>query len=408
MNKQLRLWVCCQLGAREHYAIPRALHQAGQLSHLITDAWVSNKSSLNVLPKSVLANLRERYHHDLAQASVESFTSSLVCFELSQRVKKSSGWQRMIARNMWFQNLALQSLKRISSQINNPVTLFAYSYAALNLFRYAKSQGWQTVLGQIDPGIVEQQLVADKYAHDSNYNSSREIAPAKYWIDWQQECSLADRIIVNSQWSSEALQKVGISQQKINIIPLAYQTPHNIHSYIRTYPPSFSYERPLRVLFLGQIILRKGIVALLEAADILRNQPIEFWLVGSQGITLTQSLPNLKLIGTVSRSLTDQYYQIADIFLFPTLSDGFGLTQLEAQAWKLPIIASKFCADVVKDNINGMLLNEVSGEAIAQALQSCINNPGKLELFSTQSVDITKFNLLNLQTQLESLDYTSA
>lgn len=402
MNKQLPSWVCCQLGAREHYAIPRALHQAGQLSHLITDAWISHNSLLNILPKSVLTNLRERYHHDLAQASVESFTSSLVRFELNQRMKKSLGWQRMIARNAWFQNLALQSLKRISAQIDYPITLFAYSYAALDLFQYAKSQGWQTVLGQIDPGIAEEQLVVDKYVSHPTYNSSCKVAPAKYWIDWQQECLLSDRIIVNSQWSSEALQKVGIPRQKIDIIPLAYQTPYNTRSYTRSYPSSFSKERPLRVLFLGQIILRKGIVALLEAADILSNQPIEFWLVGFPGISLAQTKPNIKLIGAIPRSLTDQYYQMADVFLFPTLSDGFGLTQLEAQAWKLPIIASKFCADVVKDNVNGILLNEVSGEAIAQALKSCINNPNKLEIFARQSVDITNFNLLNLQHHLQS------
>ncbi|MBF2066451.1 MAG: glycosyltransferase family 4 protein [Calothrix sp. C42_A2020_038] len=407
MTNHSSSWICCQLGAREHYAIPRALHQSKQLTYLITDAWVSPKSRLNLLPKLFVANLRERYHQDLSQASIDSFTNSLICFELSQRFQKKSGWERMIARNAWFQKQALQSLRRISSSINYPPTLFAYSYTALNLFYYAKSQGWQTVLGQIDPGLLEEQLLVEeyeKYQVNKFYKSNFEVAPAKYWFDWQKECSLADRIIVNSLWSSQALQKVGVSKQKIDIIPLAYQPPQDAHNFIRTYPSSFSKERPLRVLFLGQIILRKGIFPLLEAAFILRNQPIEFWLVGYQGVDIPQ-YPQVKLIGSVSRSATAKYYQQADVFLFPTLSDGFGITQLEAQAWKLPVIASKFCGDVVKHGVNGILLEDVTANAIIQALELCLQNPWKLELFASKST--CDLNLFQLQEHLQKLSFVN-
>lgn len=41
-------WICCQIGAREHYTIPRALHQQRKLSHLITDAWVNPSSPLKL------------------------------------------------------------------------------------------------------------------------------------------------------------------------------------------------------------------------------------------------------------------------------------------------------------------------------------------------------------------------
>ena len=37
-------WLCCQLGAREHYAIPRALFRIGMLGCLVTDAWVPPSS----------------------------------------------------------------------------------------------------------------------------------------------------------------------------------------------------------------------------------------------------------------------------------------------------------------------------------------------------------------------------
>jgi glycosyltransferase involved in cell wall biosynthesis len=402
MFEKFSLWSCCQLGAREHYAIPRALHQAGQLAHLITDAWVPPHYALNRLPTPLLANLRQRFHADLASASVHANTCSLIRFEIAQRLQRTWGWERIIARNRWFQQQAVQLLDTLTPY----PTLFAYSYAALELFRYAKAKGWRTILGQIDPGPLHEKLVLDEHARHPTYRSSWQPAPPHYWASWREECSLADRIVVNSLWSSQALQQAGIPEHKIDIIPLAYQPPKQARDFVRAYPPIFSAQRPLRVLFLGQVTLQKGIGALLEAASLLRDQPIEFWLVGSQGIARPKhSNEQVRWIGPVPRSATAMYYQLADVFLFPTLSDGFGLTQLEAQAWKLPIIASRFCGEVVKDRVNGSILQEVSGQAIAEALQFCLKNPRQLEAFAQQSTNTSCFSLSQLHHHLQSLHY---
>lgn len=408
MNDNYSSWICCQLGAREHYAIPRALHQQKQLAHLITDAWVSPQSALSVLPIPTLTKLRERFHPDLAQAPVHAFTSSLIHFELAQRIYKKTGWKLIIARNQWFQQQIVRSLDIISRQLKYQPTLFAYSYAALELFRYAKTKGWRTILGQIDPGSMDENIVLREHIKYPNYQSKWQSAPPQYWTSWKEECSLADRIVVNSLWSKQALQQVGIPEHKIDIIPLAYQPPEQAYNFVRTYPQSFTIERPLRVLFLGKVALRKGIAALLESATLLKGQPIEFWLVGSQDIAKTQQNQELKQvqwIGTVPRSATAKYYQLADVFLFPTLSDGFGLTQLEAQAWKLPVIASRFCGEVVKHQINGLLLPEVSLQAIVDALLFCLNNPQQLQAFSQQSTNIDSFSLSQLQYHLQTLAY---
>lgn len=413
MSEKLPSWICCQLGAREHYAIPRALHQAGQLAHLITDAWVTPQSAINSLPIPLLAKLRERFHSDLAQAPIHDFTGSLIRFELTQRIKKTSEWKRIIARNDWFQKHAVQLLNSLNprlSTLNSYPTLFAYSYGALELFRYAKTRGWRTVLGQIDPGLVYDKSVLEEHARHPNYQSTWQPAPPHYWDRWREECLLADRIVVNSLWSSQALQQVDIPANKIDIIPLVYQPPKQAHDFVRTYPSAFSIERPLRVLFLGKVNLAKGVAALLEAVEILHDQPIEFWLVGSQEIARPPQAEvkgQVRWIGSVPRSTTAKYYQQADIFIFPTVSDGFGLTQLEAQAWKLPVIASRFCGEVVKDEENGLILQEVTGETIANALLFCLNNPQQLEGFvrATDNTSHFGFGLLQLQHHLQTLPY---
>jgi len=406
MSEKLPSWISCQLGAREHYAIPRALHYAGELAHLITDAWILPTSFLNHLPQPFFANLRDRFHPDLAQASVHAFTHSLIRFELAQRLQNTLGWTRIIARNRWFQQRAVEFLETITPKLNTCPILFAYSYAALELFRYAKSQGWYTILGQIDPGPVEETLVRQEHNRHPHYQSNWQPAPPEYWINWQEECLLADRIIVNSPWSSQALQQAGIPANKMDIIPLVYTPPETASTFERTYPAAFSTKRPLRVLFLGQVILRKGIGAILEAAELLHDQPIEFWFVGSPGIARSAKIyRNIKWIGAIPRSQTANYYQLADVFLFPSISDGFGLVQLEAQAWKLPIIASRCCGEVVKDQVNGLILPEVTGEAIALALEFCLRNPQRLQAFTRSATDISKFSLSQLYNHLQSLSY---
>ncbi|MEL6930918.1 MAG: glycosyltransferase, partial [Cyanobacteria bacterium J06600_6] len=151
-------WICCQLGAREHYAIPRVLHQIGQLKALVTDIWIDRQHPLNCLPKSYLSSLRARYHPQLKTAIVKSFTSNQVIWEMTHR-GESQEWELIMARNLWWQK---QALKMLTQEPQDHITLFAYSYTALELFKYAKYRGWKTILGQIDPGIIEAQLVAKK------------------------------------------------------------------------------------------------------------------------------------------------------------------------------------------------------------------------------------------------------
>jgi glycosyltransferase involved in cell wall biosynthesis len=396
-------WITCQLGAREHYSIPRALHQHQSLADLITDAWVPPDSPLGKLPLPALQSLQDRFHPDLAPATIHPANLPLLTFELRHRLHKTDLWQRTIARNHWFQNHALATLQAILPTAPSPPVVFAYSYAALTPLTYAKENGCLTLLGQIDPGPVEYDIVQTEHDRHPQLAPHWQPPPPHYWQTWLQECHLADYILVNSTWSQQALITAGIPADKLKIVPLAYQPPSNASSFDRTYPSKFSTNRPLRVLFLGQVILRKGLAALIEAAHQLRNEPIEFWVVGSLGITPPEPGPNLRWLGPMPRSQVAKYYQTADVFLFPTLSDGFGLTQLEAQAWKLPIIASQYCGEVVQPNINGILLSEVSAQAITATLMSCLAQPDHLQSLSSQSIPLTGFNLNRLYNQLTTI-----
>lgn len=376
-------WICCQIGAREHYAVARALHRHHALAQLLTDAWVRPMNLFGTLRPS----LRARYHGDLATADVYAPNLGNIAFELRARAAGLRGWPLMIARNAWFQKVAVAHLSQGKPADGSP-TLMAYSYAALEIFRFARSRGWRTVLSQIDPGPVEERIVAGLYDADPLHRADWQPPPRKYWSDWWEECSLADRIVVNSRWSYDALVDEGIPAAKIRVVPLAYDEQRSDEAFRRRYPVQFTVERPLRVLFLGQVNLRKGLGPLLDAIRLLEGKPIEFSIVGPLQLSISPEMcehPQIRWIGPIPRQDVARYFRDADVFAFPTLSDGFGLTQLEAQAWNLPIIATRYCGEVVKDGENGWILADVTAEAIAATLLQCLDRPAILEEYSARS-----------------------
>jgi glycosyltransferase involved in cell wall biosynthesis len=111
----------------------------------------------------------------------------------------------------------------------------------------------------------------------------------------------------------------------------------------------------------------------------------------------------VKWFGPATRRQAAEKYQAADIFILPTLSDGFAITQLEAQAYGLPVIASRFCGSVVDSGRNGMVLQEPSAACIAAAIRDCIADPGKLQNFAAGSHVANGFSLDTLAQRLQRL-----
>src|SRR5215471_4061322 len=227
MSSRTTKWLCCQLGAREHYAIPRALLRLTLLERLVTDAWVSPSS---FLAKRARPRLADRFHDELRNAPVTSFNSSLIVFELLACARRLGEWGRIIARNRWFQQNACSFLRSqfrkgawlprsfTLSTFNSQPILLSYSYTALEPFRHAKSRGWKTVLVQIDPGPEEERIVQEEAARVPDMAGNWQPAPADYWVSWRKECDLADRIVVNSEWSREGLLRSGVPTEKLSVI----------------------------------------------------------------------------------------------------------------------------------------------------------------------------------------------
>jgi glycosyltransferase involved in cell wall biosynthesis len=134
----------------------------------------------------------------------------------------------------------------------------------------------------------------------------------------------------------------------------------------------------LRVLWLGQVVLRKGIQYLIEAARLLEHENTRFEVVGPIGIseTAVKSAPrNVSFHGRATRDQAGDWYRQADLFVLPTVSDGFALTQLEAMAHGLPVIATPNCGRVVTDGVDGLIVPVRDGAALARAIDRYREEP---------------------------------
>ena len=160
---------------------------------------------------------------------------------------------------------------------------------------------------------------------------------------------------------------------------------------------------------MGALSVRKGFHILLDAFEKSKDSPIQLEVVGRvNGPFNPATFPsNVKYYGAVSPSEIDVFMRDADVFILPTFSDGFALTQLEAQAYKLPVIATKYCGDVITNGYNGVLLRENTVESICETFDMLLGKPSILQTMSNNSELAKKFSFdsisnifLNLHNKL--------
>jgi glycosyltransferase involved in cell wall biosynthesis len=164
----------------------------------------------------------------------------------------------------------------------------------------------------------------------------------------------ADIVVAVSQYTARSLEMVfGYNDATVilNGVDTAFFKPgsdaHSIES-----------ERgDLKLLFVGHLIRRKGADLLPE---IMRQLGSGFELRFTSGWRQNLKidvLPNMTPIGLVDQARLREEYRNADIVIFPTRFDGFGLPVVEAMACGTPAIASDCCAvpELIHDGVDGVI-----------------------------------------------------
>lgn len=417
-------WFCSQLGGREHYAIPRALHAIGALEGLLTDFWADPQTRriLDAFPGKTFRSLAARHHPEVPNEMVNSWNARSMGWELlARRMAREGGVNgryrgyNNVGRR--FSDVLIRHFSKLRELPENSL-FFGFDTCGLEVMKYLQQRGVPCVLDQIDPGRVEMEMVQAEQEEWPGWEDQRLEIPEEFFERHHMEWEIADRVVVNSEWSRKALVQQGVQSAKIAVIPLSFE----LHSRSREMENGrvanrfkdsclqFSTNRPLKVLFLGQVMLRKGIQYLARAAELLRYEPVSFDIVGPIQISdkAVGFVPNnMRFHGRATRDEIHRWYQGADVFVLPTISDGFAITQIEAMANGLPVIATPNCGEVVSDGVDGWIVPPRDPVALAAAIQQYLQEPTTLAEHQYAAVEKSKqFTLSRVASSMLELGAT--
>lgn len=179
----------------------------------------------------------------------------------------------------------------------------------------------------------------------------------------------------------EYLQHYGAEKEKIYRYPFTSVCRKDILKNLLTTEEKQEAKLLLQIpesfvfLSVGQFIHRKGYDILLKAAQslgkntgvyIVGGKPTEEYIALKEQIGLT----NIHFIGFQKKEELQQYYRVADVFVFPTREDIWGLVINEAMANGLPVITTDKCVagtELIRGN--GKVIRAESVEALRNVMQ---------------------------------------
>jgi glycosyltransferase involved in cell wall biosynthesis len=361
-------------GKQHAYRHAVAVNQAGALLRFVTsayykpdgypdclmrwsgrlDAWLRRRT-LEALPS---AKVVRRWRFELPELLARTFVGN---GSLADRLvmRRDARFDRWVARHwagagdiFWgFQGSCLESLKAARQAGKLAVAEFATAH--------------------VTSAIAILQREAERHpewaATISNFHY-----PDWYRERLEQEPSAADYCVVASTFSRQSLERVGVPESKIKLLPLGVE----LQDF--AFVPRNS-SGPFRVLFVGGIGQRKGIKYLLEAFKRVRTPGMELVLIGPIG----QSAKPLAEYGTLFRYLgrldqcevVRQMHQ-AHVLVLPSVFEGFGLVIPEAMATGMPVIASTHSIgpELIREGRDGFVIAPDDVDGLASKLDWLASN----------------------------------
>ncbi len=224
-----------------------------------------------------------------------------------------------------------------------------------------------------------------------------ELVPRKHVLFFRmfmkRVAHTADLIITDSEHSKQDIVRhLRVPEEKIRVIYLGYDPPQR-----KTLAPQKAQDLLKRygitkpyLLFVGVIEPKKNLERLVEAFDMLRGRhavgkDVQLVLAGGKGWlsdALYRKVTELKLeqrvifTGFVPDEELSLLYKEAEVFVFPSIYEGFGLPVLEAMSYGTPVVTS-----------NVSSLPEIAGDAgiLVDPYQSADICEGMLRVLSDRS-----------------------
>jgi len=192
-----------------------------------------------------------------------------------------------------------------------------------------------------------------------------------------RECQLSTIIFANSAFTKRSWVAAGVEESKIHVLPLGAPAPAPGAAESRR-------EGALRFIWAGTFGIRKGAHYLVDAWRRLEaGARAELHVFGSQRLPdrmIAGLPPNLVIHGPVPQRELFEEYTRADLLVFPTLCDGFGLVVTEAMAHGVPVLTTTQAgaADFVTHGESGLIVSPADAADLTDKLAWCLSHPDEL------------------------------
>lgn len=210
----------------------------------------------------------------------------------------------------------------------------------------------------------------------------------------------ADAFIANSYGARDYLIE-GVGAKPEQVYTRTYLVPDAttlLQQSLETFEESdIPLKRPI-FLYVGRITPRKGLKALLEACSILQSQGYKDYSLlvvgtGEQREELEAFIQERHLeaqvawVGWVEYGRLGKFFQQADVFVFPTLEDIWGMVALEAMVFGKPVLCSKWAGavEMVIEGKNGYIFDPFKPDELAIAMRHFLDCPDKIDSMGKQS-----------------------
>jgi glycosyltransferase involved in cell wall biosynthesis len=366
-------WVVVHDSARDHYQLPLAVAEAGLLERFVTDWYTPLDSPFwsfiahRKLSRSALG-IHSRYHRELP--------SSLISDRKLQFLSGLIG--RRITREAYRDEVEGAKTGRLAAKIANErnAPVLATSYSAAATFAHLRS-GLKRVLFQVHPHPRSlRRLYAKLSTQDPDYlglSLEPEASVSEKDLKlWELESSLAEFVLCASQFSKRSLIEGGVDPTRIGVLP--YGVDSDLFKFGRP-----KKDAPFTALFVGQKVARKGLRSLVRAWNELglpsarlivagghvRDQSL---LAGFEGVY--EEVPRTGLQQLI------ELYQQADVFVLPSVAEGFGHVYLEALSCGTPILCTENTggADLIREGEDGWVVPVGDRAAIRDRLAWCASH----------------------------------
>lgn len=245
----------------------------------------------------------------------------------------------------------------------------------------------------LDVSIANRLFMKENFIKDMEQTHDQNIKEEQIELWNENNCKRYLEEINDSQYFLIASNVVkrsmifsGVKEEQMFIAP--YGVDCRKFDFIQKQP----LKLPLKLVYVGQVTYRKGIHHLLKVMDRFSDKDVELYLAGgySEATPFVQEYKNRKnihFLGFVTSDVLAALYQKSDVFVFPTLGEGYGMVVLEALSCGVPCIVSDLAGgdDAIIDGYNGFKFKAGDDNDLYEKIQCFMANPNKLLEYSMNS-----------------------